>query len=142
MSQALADRFAEAFAEFLHAKVRRDYWGYAADEKLPVDQMIAEQYRGIRPAPGYPAQPDHTEKTTIFALLNARELTGMDLTESLAMTPPSSVSGLYFAHPQAEYFGVGRIDRDQVEDYARRKGWDVTTAEKWLSPILSYERGT
>jgi len=142
MSQALADRFAEAFAEYLHAKVRREYWGYASDEKLPVDQMIAEQYRGIRPAPGYPAQPDHTEKTTIFDLLNARELTGMDLTESLAMTPPSSVSGLYFAHPQAEYFGVGRIDRDQVADYAKRKGWPVEEAEKWLSPILAYERGS
>jgi len=142
MSQALADRFAEAFAEFLHTKVRRELWAYAADEKLPVDQMIAEQYRGIRPAPGYPAQPDHTEKTTLFDLLNARELTGMDLTESLAMTPPSSVSGIYLSHPQAEYFGVGRIDRDQVEDYARRKGWPIEEAEKWLSPILSYERGT
>jgi len=142
MSQALADRFAEAFAEFLHAKVRRELWGYAKDEKLPVDQMIAEQYRGIRPAPGYPAQPDHTEKTTLFDLLNARALTGMDLTESLAMTPPSSVSGIYLSHPQAEYFGVGRIDRDQVADYAARKGWPIEEAERWLSPILSYERGT
>ncbi|HVY85374.1 MAG TPA: methionine synthase [Caulobacterales bacterium] len=138
MAQALCDRLAEAFAEAMHAKVRRDLWGYAADEKLTYEELIAEKYRGIRPAPGYPAQPDHTEKRTLFDLLGAEGI-GMGLTESLAMTPPSSVSGLYFAHPQAEYFGVGRIDRDQVEDYARRKGWDLATAERWLSPILAYD---
>jgi 5-methyltetrahydrofolate--homocysteine methyltransferase len=139
--QALCDRLAEAFAEALHAKVRRELWGYAASETLSYDELIAEQYKGIRPAPGYPAQPDHTEKLTIFELLDARAHTGIDLTESMAMTPPSSVSGLYFAHPEAEYFGVGRIDRDQVEDYARRKGWDVGTAERWLAPILAYDPG-
>ena len=138
MAQALCDRLAEAFAEAMHAKVRRELWGYAADEALNYDDLIAEKYRGIRPAPGYPAQPDHTEKRTLFDLLGAEEL-GIELTESMAMTPPSSVSGLYFAHPQSEYFGVGKIDRDQVEDYARRKGWDVATAERWLSPILSYD---
>ncbi|HVV32693.1 MAG TPA: methionine synthase [Vitreimonas sp.] len=139
LAQALCDRLAEAFAEAMHAKVRRELWGYAKTEALSYDDFIAEKYKGIRPAPGYPAQPDHTEKRTIFDLLEARARTGMDLTESLAMTPPSSVSGLYFAHPQAEYFGVGRIDRDQVEDYARRKGWDLATAERWLAPILSYD---
>ncbi|MEQ1490723.1 MAG: vitamin B12 dependent-methionine synthase activation domain-containing protein, partial [Terricaulis sp.] len=138
MAQALCDRLAEAFAEAMHAKVRRELWGYAKDETLNADDMIAEKYRGIRPAPGYPAQPDHTEKRTIFDMLEATARTGIDLTESMAMTPPSSVSGLYFAHPQAEYFGTGKIDRDQVEDYARRKGWDVAMAEKWLSPILAY----
>jgi 5-methyltetrahydrofolate--homocysteine methyltransferase len=139
MAQALCDRLAEAFAEAMHAKVRRELWGYAAEETLGYDELIAEKYRGIRPAPGYPAQPDHTEKRTIFDLLEATPRTGIDLTESMAMTPPSSVSGLYFAHPRAEYFGVGKIDRDQVEDYARRKGWDMATAERWLSPILAYE---
>jgi 5-methyltetrahydrofolate--homocysteine methyltransferase len=139
MAQALCDRLAEAFAEAMHAKVRRELWGYAKDEALSAEDMIAEKYRGIRPAPGYPAQPDHTEKSTIFDLLDARARTGIDLTESMAMTPPSSVSGLYFAHPQAEYFGTGKIDRDQVEDYARRKGWDLATAEKWLSPVLAYD---
>jgi len=139
LAQALCDRLAEAFAEALHAKVRRELWGYAAGEHLSYEELISEKYQGIRPAPGYPAQPDHTEKRTIFDLLDARAHTGMDLTESLAMTPPSSVSGLYFAHPQAVYFGVGRIERDQVEDYARRKGWDLATAERWLSPILSYD---
>jgi 5-methyltetrahydrofolate--homocysteine methyltransferase len=139
MAQALCDRLAEAFAEALHAKVRRELWGYAAEETLGYDELIAEKYRGIRPAPGYPAQPDHTEKRTLFDLLEASERCGMNLTESLAMTPPSSVSGLYFAHPRAEYFGVGRIDRDQVEDYARRKGWEVREAERWLAPILAYD---
>jgi 5-methyltetrahydrofolate--homocysteine methyltransferase len=141
LAQALCDRLAEAFAEALHAKVRRELWGYAAEETLNHEELLAEKYRGIRPAPGYPAQPDHTEKTTLFELLEARERTGMELTESLAMTPASSVSGLYFAHPKAEYFGVGRIDRDQVEDYARRKSWDLATAERWLSPMLAYEPG-
>ncbi|MFZ4068580.1 MAG: methionine synthase [Caulobacterales bacterium] len=139
MVKALADRFAEAAAEWLHAQVRRAHWGYAAEEQLDVEAMIAEKYRGIRPAPGYPAQPDHTEKRTLFALLGASERIGMNLTESLAMTPPASVSGLYFSHPEASYFGVGRIDSDQVADYAARKGWPLAEAEKWLSPILAYE---
>jgi 5-methyltetrahydrofolate--homocysteine methyltransferase len=138
MVKALADRLAEAFAEYLHAEVRGKHWGYSPNEALSVDDMIAEKYRGIRPAPGYPAQPDHTEKTTLFDLLDARAI-GMDLTESLAMTPPSSVSGLYLAHPESEYFGVGRIGLDQVRDYAARKGWDLQTAERWLAPILSYD---
>ncbi len=141
IAAALADRLAEAFAEALHAKVRTDLWGYAPDEAFDLDALLAERYRGIRPAPGYPAQPDHTEKATLFKLLNAETATGIALTESFAMTPPASVSGLYFANPQAHYFGVGRIERDQVEDYARRKGWDVKTAERWLGPVLNYEAG-
>jgi 5-methyltetrahydrofolate--homocysteine methyltransferase len=139
LSTALADRLAEAFAEALHRRVRTELWGYAPDEAFDIGLLIGEQYRGIRPAPGYPAQPDHTEKTTLFRLLDATRATGMELTESLAMTPPAAVSGFYFAHPEAHYFGVGRIGRDQVEDYARRKGWDLLTAERWLAPILSYE---
>ncbi|MBW8816368.1 MAG: methionine synthase [Caulobacterales bacterium] len=136
---ALADRLAEAFAEALHRRVRTELWGYAPEEPFDIDRLISEQYRGIRPAPGYPAQPDHTEKATLFRLLSATEATGIELTESFAMTPPAAVSGLYFAHPEAHYFGVGRIERDQIEDYARRKGWDVRTAERWLAPILNYE---
>ncbi|RAK58738.1 methionine synthase [Phenylobacterium hankyongense] len=139
LSTALADRLAEAFAEALHRKVRTELWGYAPDEAFDLDLLIAEQYRGIRPAPGYPAQPDHTEKATLFRLLDAEAATGLELTESFAMTPPAAVSGLYFAHPEAHYFGVGRIERDQVADYARRKGWDLRTAERWLAPILNYE---
>ncbi|MBN8528708.1 MAG: methionine synthase [Caulobacterales bacterium] len=139
LSTALADRLAEAFAERLHKEVRTRLWGYAADETTTVDELIAEQYQGIRPAPGYPAQPDHTEKATLFRLLNADANAGMILTESFAMTPPASVSGLYFGHPGSHYFGVGKIDRDQVADYAARKGWDVATAERWLSPILNYD---
>ncbi len=138
LATALADRLAEAFAEALHKRVRRELWAYAADEDLDVAGLIAEQYKGIRPAPGYPAQPDHTEKWTLFDLLDARAQAGMELTESLAMTPPASVSGLYFAHPKSHYFGVGKIEKDQVEDYARRKGWSVDEAERWLSPILNY----
>ena len=130
---------AEAFAEALHHKVRRELWGYAPDEGFEIDTLIAERYRGIRPAPGYPAQPDHTEKQTLFDLLDAEAAAGVALTESFAMSPASSVSGLYFAHPQSHYFGVGKIDRDQVADYATRKGWDVATAERWLAPILAYE---
>ncbi|MEH6697066.1 MAG: methionine synthase [Brevundimonas sp.] len=141
LATALADRLAEAFAEALHRKVRTELWGYAPDEALDVDALIAEQYQGIRPAPGYPAQPDHTEKATLFRILNAEQNAGMALTESYAMTPPASVSGLYFGHPGSHYFGVGKIDRDQVEDYARRKGWDVATAERWLAPILNYQPG-
>jgi 5-methyltetrahydrofolate--homocysteine methyltransferase len=139
LSIALADRLAEAFAEALHRRVRTELWGYAPDEPFDIDALISEKYQGIRPAPGYPAQPDHTEKTTLFRLLDATPSTGIELTESLAMTPPASVSGLYFSHPQAHYFGVGKIDRDQVEDYARRKGWEIATAERWLSPILNYD---
>ncbi len=139
LATSLADRLAEAFAEVMHARVRRELWGYAPDEALGVDELLAETYRGIRPAPGYPAQPDHTEKATLFRLLDAEHATGMSLTESFAMAPPASVSGLYFAHPEAHYFGVGKIDADQTADYARRKGWDLKTAERWLAPILNYE---
>jgi 5-methyltetrahydrofolate--homocysteine methyltransferase len=138
MAKAIADRLAEAFAEHLHARVRRELWGYAKGEAIGVEEMIAEKYQGIRPAPGYPAQPDHTEKATLFRLLNAGENADMALTESFAMTPPASVSGLYFSHPEALYFGVGAIARDQVEDYARRKGASVSETEKWLAPILGY----
>jgi 5-methyltetrahydrofolate--homocysteine methyltransferase len=139
LSAALADRLAEAFAESLHRQVRTGLWGYAPDEPFDIDALIGEKYQGIRPAPGYPAQPDHTEKATLFKLLDAENHTGMALTESYAMSPPASVSGLYFAHPQAHYFGVGKIDRDQVADYAQRKGWDLATAERWLAPILAYD---
>jgi len=137
--KALADRFAEAFAEYLHARVRREIWGYAADETLDNQALIKEEYQGIRPAPGYPAQPDHTEKGLLFELLNAPEHTGIELTESWAMNPPASVSGMYFAHPDSVYFAVGRIAKDQVEDYAKRKGWTIRRAEKELAPVLGYE---
>ena len=136
--RALADRFAEAFAERMHERTRREFWAYAPDEALPNDALIAEKYRGIRPAPGYPAQPDHTEKGTLFKLLDAEARAGVVLTESYAMWPGSSVSGLYFSHPESRYFGIGKIERDQVEDYARRKGWSVEEAERWLSPLLNY----
>jgi 5-methyltetrahydrofolate--homocysteine methyltransferase len=138
MAKALADRLAEAFAEYLHKRVR-DEWGYGRLEKLSVDDLIAERYRGIRPAPGYPAQPDHTEKRTIFDLLDAEKNAGIQLTESFAMMPASSVSGLYFSHLQARYFSVGKIDRDQVADYSRRKRVDVADMERWLRPNLAYE---
>ncbi|CAN5251026.1 methionine synthase [soil metagenome] len=136
---ALADRFAEAFAERMHQRVRTELWGYAPDEQLTTQELIEEKYSGIRPAPGYPSQPDHTEKATLFRLLDAENTAEMALTESFAMTPAASVSGLYFAHPKAHYFGVGKIDADQAEDYARRKSWPVETAERWLSPILNYD---
>jgi 5-methyltetrahydrofolate--homocysteine methyltransferase len=139
LSQALADRLAEAFAEKLHQIVRTDLWGYAAGENLSIEDIIAEKYQGIRPAAGYPAQPDHTEKDTLFKLLDAERLTGIQLTESRAMLPGSSVSGLYFGHADSHYFGVGKIERDQVEDYAARKGWDLSYAERWLAPILNYD---
>ena len=138
LSQSLSDRLAEAFAEYAHMMVRREFWGYAADETLTPAELIGEQYQGIRPAPGYPAQPDHTEKRTLMRILEAEARTGVALTESCAMWPASSVSGLYFAHPESYYFGVGKIERDQVEDYARRKGWDLAEAERWLAPILNY----
>ena len=141
MLKVLADRLAEAFAERLHERVRRELWGYAPDEALDNDALIAERYQGIRPAPGYPACPDHTEKGTLFALLDAEARTGITLTESFAMLPGAAVSGFYFSHPAARYFGVGRIERDQIEDYARRKGMPVAEVERWLAPNLNYERG-
>ncbi|EAP91611.1 MetH, 5-methyltetrahydrofolate--homocysteine methyltransferase [Oceanicaulis sp. HTCC2633] len=137
--KSLSDRFAEAFAEYLHQRVRRSIWGYASDETLSNEELIKEAYAGIRPAPGYPAQPDHTEKDLLFKLLEATDRTGISLTESWAMSPASSVSGLYLAHPDSVYFAVGRIARDQVEDYAKRKGWTLKRVEKELAPILGYE---
>lgn len=134
--QILADRFVEAFAECLHEKVRKEYWGYDKEENLTNKQLIWEEYKGIRPAPGYPACPDHTEKLKLFSLLNVTENIGIDLTESLAMNPPASVCGWYIAHPQSHYFGLGKIDRDQLEDYAKRKGMPLEEAERWLRPVL------
>jgi 5-methyltetrahydrofolate--homocysteine methyltransferase len=138
MVKALADRFAEAFAEAMHARVRRELWAYAPDEAFTPEELIVEPYRGIRPAPGYPAQPDHTEKATLFRLLDAERAMGVKLTESYAMWPASSVSGLYIAHPEAHYFGVAKVERDQVEDYAARKGMAVAEVERWLGPVLNY----
>ncbi|MGN6099531.1 MAG: methionine synthase, partial [Devosia sp.] len=139
--KALADRFAEALAEMMHQHVRLRYWGYATDEAFKPEELAAEPYKGIRPAPGYPAQPDHTEKTTLFRLLDAKKRIGVQLTESYAMWPGASVSGLYFAHPESCYFGVAKVERDQVEDYARRKGMTVAEVERWLSPLLNYTPG-
>jgi 5-methyltetrahydrofolate--homocysteine methyltransferase len=136
--EALADRLAEAFAERLHERVRKEFWGYAAGEALDAAGLLAEEYRGIRPAPGYPACPEHTEKRTLWSLLDVEAGTGIELTESMAMWPGASVSGLYFSHPRSRYFVLGRVGRDQVEDYARRKGWSVAEAEGWLSPNLGY----
>ncbi len=141
LSQALADRLAEAFAERLHQRVRTELWAYAPDEALENADLIAEKYQGIRPAPGYPAQPDHTEKGTLFDLLEAEKRVGIRLTESYAMWPGAAVSGIYFSHPGSHYFGVGKIERDQVADYARRKGMNLEETERWLSPILNYEPG-
>jgi 5-methyltetrahydrofolate--homocysteine methyltransferase len=141
LCKALADRFAEAFAEAMHARVRREFWAYAPDESFAPDEMIGEPYRGIRPAPGYPAQPDHTEKATLFALLDAESAIGVRLTESFAMWPGSSVSGLYIAHPEAYYFGVAKVERDQVEDYAARKSMPMGEVERWLGPVLNYVPG-
>lgn len=138
LCKALADRLAEAFAERMHARARREFWAYAPDEALSHDDLILEKYQGIRPAPGYPAQPDHTEKATLFELLDAEATAGVKLTESFAMWPGSSVSGLYFANPESYYFGVGKIERDQVEDYAARKGMTVAETERWLAPVLNY----
>lgn len=140
MTKALADRLAEAFAELMHELIRREYWGYAKNESYSNEELIAEKYAGIRPAPGYPAQPDHSEKQIIFDLLDAEEKTGIKLTESFAMYPASSVSGLYFSHPESKYFNVGKINRDQAEEYAKRKNMRVDEVEKWLTPILGYER--
>lgn len=139
MTKAIADRLAEAFAEYLHQEVRKTLWGYSPAEDLDNDELIREKYRGIRPAPGYPAQPDHTEKRTLFEMLAVEEITGISLTESLAMSPASSVSGLYFAHPKAKYFNLGNIQKDQIEDYAKRKGMSVEEVERWLGPNLAYE---
>jgi 5-methyltetrahydrofolate--homocysteine methyltransferase len=139
MLKALADRLAEAFAERLHERVRREFWGYAPDEALGNDELIAEKYRGIRPAPGYPACPDHTEKATLFRLLDATKNAGIELTDGYAMFPTAAVSGWYFAHPQSQYFVVGRLTKEQVEDYARRKGWSLAEAERWLAPNLDYD---
>ena len=138
LMKALSDRLAESFAERMHQRVRTEYWGYSPDEKLSNDELIGEKYRGIRPAPGYPAQPDHTEKGPLFELLDASSQIGVAITESYAMWPGASVSGFYYSHPESAYFGVGRIDRDQVEDYAKRKGWTVAECERWLAPNLSY----
>ncbi|BCP54464.1 hypothetical protein K32_30810 [Kaistia sp. 32K] len=139
LSQALTDRLAEAFAERMHQRVRQEFWGYAGDETLSNEELIRETYAGIRPAPGYPAQPDHTEKRTLFDLLDAENEAGIKLTESFAMWPGSSVSGLYIGHPESYYFGVGRIEADQVADYAARKGWHIREAERWLAPVLNYD---
>jgi 5-methyltetrahydrofolate--homocysteine methyltransferase len=141
MAKALADRLAEAFAERMHERVRKELWGYAAHEALTNDDLVAEKYEGIRPAPGYPACPDHTEKRQLFDILKAEERAGITLTESFAMWPAASVSGFYFAHPKSHYFGVGRIGKDQVEDYARRRGMSLSEAERWLSPSLGYAPG-
>ena len=138
LAKALADRLAEAFAERLHERVRREFWGYAKDEALEGDDLIREKYVGIRPAPGYPACPDHTEKRTLFALLDVPKNAGITLTESCAMWPAASVSGWYFSHPESIYFGLGKIGRDQVEDYAGRKGMTVKDVERWLRPNLGY----
>ena len=140
--KALADRLAESMAEHMHARVRREFWGYAPNEDITNEDLILEKYRGIRPAPGYPAQPDHTEKATLWQLMDVERSIGISLTESYAMWPGSSVSGLYFAHPESHYFGVAKVERDQVADYAERKNWSLDDAERWLSPVLNYERGT
>src|SRR5262249_43336503 len=139
MIKALADRLAEAFAERLHQRVRKEFWAYAPDETLSNVELISESYQGIRPAPGYPAQPDHSEKATLFKLLDGERRIGVKLTESFAMWPGAQVCGLYFSHPDSHYFGVGKIERDQVEDYAKRKGWSVAEAERWLAPVLNYD---
>ncbi|MCB1985932.1 MAG: methionine synthase [Burkholderiales bacterium] len=139
--KALADRLAEAFAEHMHMRARREFWGYAKDETLDNEQLIDEKYLGIRPAPGYPACPDHTEKGPLFQLLGATEKAGIVVTESFAMVPTAAVSGFYFSHPESTFFAVGKIGKDQVEDYAQRKGWTLEMAERWLAPVLAYERG-
>ncbi|MFL6091280.1 MAG: vitamin B12 dependent-methionine synthase activation domain-containing protein, partial [Aeromicrobium sp.] len=138
MLEALADRLAEAFAERLHQRVRTEFWGYAADESLDNDALIAEKYSGVRPAPGYPSCPEHTEKQVLWDLLDVQAKTGIELTESMAMWPGAAVSGWYFSHPQSQYFVVGRLGRDQVADYAERKGWTIAEAERWLAPNLAY----
>ncbi len=137
MIQAVADRLAEAFAEYLHERVRKEIWGYAPDENLSNEELIREKYQGIRPAPGYPACPEHTEKGALWELLNVEQTIGMSLTSSYAMWPGASVSGWYFSHPESRYFAIAQIQQDQVEDYAQRKGWDLLEAEKWLGPNIN-----
>ena len=139
LAKALADRLAEAFTELLHEKVRKQLWGYAPDEQLTNEELIEEKYAGIRPAPGYPACPDHTEKAALFKLLDAEKNTGITLTEHFAMLPTAAVSGWYFSHPESKYFPTGKIEKDQVESLAERKGMSVEELERWLSPVLSYE---
>jgi len=139
MVQALGDRLSEAFAELMHERVRKEFWGYAADEQLNNEALIKEKYRGIRPAPGYPACPEHTEKGLLWELVDAEKNSGIKLTESYAMSPGSAVSGFYFSHPDSTYFGVGQIGRDQASDYAERKGMTLEEAEKWLAPNLAYD---
>jgi 5-methyltetrahydrofolate--homocysteine methyltransferase len=136
--EALADRLAEAFAEHMHERVRREFWSYSEHEDLENHDLIKEEYQGIRPAPGYPACPDHTEKSTLFKLLDVENQTGISLTESFAMLPAASVSGFYFSHLESQYFGIGKISKDQIEDYARRKGVSLAEAERWLRPSLDY----
>lgn len=140
MSQALADRFVEAFAEYLHREIRTESWGYAPEENLDTEDMLKIKYEGIRPAPGYPSQPDHTEKSTMWDLIKADNLAGMELSESLSMLPAASVSALVFAHPESQYFAAGQVGKDQVTSYAERKKQKLEFTERWLSPILNYER--
>ena len=137
--KALADRLAEAHAEYMHYKIRTDFWGFCPEENFDNEKFIEEEYQGIRPAPGYPACPDHTEKRTLFNVLEVEKNTGISLTESYAMYPASSVSGFYFSHPQSRYFGVGKLNKDQITKYAERKGESIEEVEKWLSPNLAYE---
>jgi 5-methyltetrahydrofolate--homocysteine methyltransferase len=141
MVKALADRLAEAFAEYLHKEVRTNLWGYAADEQLSNDDLISENYTGIRPAPGYPACPDHSEKITLFDLMKVTEKTGILLTENLAMYPTAAVCGIYFSHPESKYFTTGKLNKDQVLDYHRRKGMSLDEIERWLRPVLNYDEG-
>jgi 5-methyltetrahydrofolate--homocysteine methyltransferase len=140
MAQALADRFVEAFAEYLHREIRIDLWGYAKGENLDEADLLKIKYDGIRPAPGYPSQPDHTEKKTMWDVTSVKEHAGIELSESLSMMPAASVSALVFAHPKSEYFAVGQVGKDQIESYAKRKGMELSITERWLSPILNYER--
>jgi len=140
MVKAIADRLAEAFAEHMHERVRKEFWGYAVDESFENESLIRELYRGIRPAPGYPACPDHTEKQTLFSLLDAESNTGVSLTDNFAMWPGASVCGIYFSHPDSRYFGVGKIELDQVQNYAARKGITVAETERWLASMLNYDR--
>jgi 5-methyltetrahydrofolate--homocysteine methyltransferase len=139
MIKSIADRLAEAFAECLHKKVRTEYWGYEPEEKLSNEDLISENYKGIRPAPGYPACPDHTEKRILFDILDAENQAGIQLTESFAMYPASSVSGFYFSHPESKYFGLGKIEKDQVTEYATRKSMSIEDTERWLAPNLAYD---
>ncbi|MNN57009.1 Methionine synthase [compost metagenome] len=139
MVKALADRLAEACAEWLHKEVRTQYWGYDKGEQLSNEELIKEQYKGIRPAPGYPACPDHTEKGTLFQLLDPQGTSGVTLTEHYAMFPAAAVSGWYFAHPQAQYFAVGKVDKDQVKSYSKRKEQELSVTERWLAPNLGYD---